>query len=196
MQDILTGTLVRLSAVDHAELGKAYSIWNQDSELTRFLDARMVSLRSAKAISDFFEKEAKEESPVEYAFTIRALEDNSLLGDIGLFITNNWGPRDAFVGLGIGDRRNWGKGYGTDAMNIILRIAFIELNLRRVTLTVFEYNPRAIRSYEKTGFRHEGRLRGALLRDGKRWDMLYMGFLRDDWMTQSCNAKCAPDRAE
>jgi RimJ/RimL family protein N-acetyltransferase len=85
------------------------------------------------------------------------------------------------VGLGIGDRNDWGKGYGTDAMKIILRFAFTELNLRRVTLTVFEYNPRAIRSYEKVGFRHEGRLRSILLRDGKRWDMLYMGILAEDW---------------
>ncbi len=181
MKDILKGELVRLSAVDHEELGRAYSVWNQDSELTRFLDARMVSLRSAKAISNFFEKEAKEASPEEHPFTIRALEDNRLLGDIGLYVINNWRPRDAFVGLGIGNRKDWGKGYGTDAMKIMLRFAFTEVNLRRVTLTVFEYNPRAIRSYEKTGFQHEGRLRGALLRDGKRWDMLYMGILHDDW---------------
>lgn len=181
MKDILKGELVRLSGVDPQELGRAYATWNQDSELTRFLDARMVSLRSAKSISDFFEKEAKEASPVEYPFTIRALEDNRLLGDIGLYVIYDWGPRDAFVGLGIGDRENWGRGYGTDAMKIILRFAFTEINLRRVTLNVFEYNPRAIRSYEKTGFQHEGRLRGALLRDGRRWDMLYMGILRDDW---------------
>jgi len=181
VKDILKGELVRLSGVDPQELGKAYAAWNQDSELTRFLDARMVSLRSAKAISDFFEKETKEVSPVEYPFTIRALEDNRLLGDIGLYVVNEWGSRDAFVGLGIGDRENWGRGYGTDAMKIILRFAFTEINLRRVTLNVFEYNPRAIRSYEKTGFQHEGRLRGALLRDGRRWDMLYMGILRDDW---------------
>ena len=84
MKDILKGELVRLSAVDHEELGKAYAKWNQDSELTRFLDARMVSLHSAKAISDFFEKEIKEASPMAHSFAIRALEDNRLLGDIGL----------------------------------------------------------------------------------------------------------------
>lgn len=182
MKDIFKGSLVRLSAVDHEELGKAYAKWNQDSELTRYLDARLVSLRSAKSISDFFEKELKEASPVEHMFTIRSLDDNRLLGDIGLYVTNNWGPQDAFVGIAIGDRENWGKGFGTDAMKTILRYAFTELNLRRVTLTVFEYNPRAIRSYEKTGFQHEGRLRGALLRDGRRWDMLYMGILREGWM--------------
>ena len=181
MKDILKGSLVRLSAVDHEELGKAYAVWNQDSELTRYMDARMVSLRSAKSISDFFEKENKEQSPVGHPFTIRALDDNRLLGDIGLYVTNDWGPRDAFVGIAIANRNDWGKSYGTDAMKIILRYAFTELNLRRVTLSVFEYNPRAIRSYEKTGFQHEGRLRGALLRDGKRWDMLYMGILAEDW---------------
>lgn len=182
MKDLLKGELVQLSAVDPAELGKAFARWNQDSELTRYLDARMVSLHSAKSITEFFEKDLKEISPSEYAFTIRALDDNRLMGDIGLYVTNDWGPRDAFVGLGLGEREDWGKGYGSDAMKVALRYAFTELNLRRVTLTVFEYNPRAIRSYEKTGFQHEGRLRGALLRDGKRWDMLYMGILREEWM--------------
>ncbi|MFN8411248.1 MAG: GNAT family protein [Anaerolineales bacterium] len=181
MKDIFKGNLVRLSAIDHEELGKAYAKWNQDSEFTRLMDARMVSLRSSKAISDFFEKEFKSPPPEENSFTIRALDDNRLLGDIGLYVINNWTPQDAFVGIAIGNREDWGKGYGTDAMRVVLRYGFTELNLRRVTLTVFEYNPRAIRSYEKAGFQHEGRIRQALLRDGKRWDMFYMGILRDDW---------------
>lgn len=182
MKDVFKGELVRLSAFDHEELGRAYSIWNQDSELTRLMDARMVSLHSAKAGVAFFEKMIKEDSPAHHFFSIRALDDNRLLGDINLDVINDWNSRDAFVGLGIGNREDWGKGYGTDAMKIILRFAFTEINLRRATLTVFEYNLRAIRSYEKTGFQHEGRLRGALLRDGKRWDMLYMGILREDWI--------------
>jgi len=94
----------------------------------------------------------------------------------------NWSGRDAFVGLGIGETEYWSKGYGTDVMNILLGFAFTEINLRRVSLTVFEYNPRAIRSYEKAGFRHEGQLRQFLNREGKRWDMLYMGIQREEWM--------------
>ena len=54
--------------------------------------------------------------------------------------------------------------------------------MNRVTLNVFEYNPRAIRSYEKSGFQHEGRVRGGLLKDGQRWDMIYMGILREEWL--------------
>jgi RimJ/RimL family protein N-acetyltransferase len=181
MNDIFKGELVRLSAFDPEELAKAYTGWTRDSELQRLLDGDASMLHSAKAGKDFFEKMLKEENPANHFFSIRKLDDNRLLGDINLDVINEWGSRDAFVGLGIGDHNDWGKGYGTDAMKIILRYAFIELNLRRVTLTVFEYNPRAIRSYEKTGFRHEGRLRGALLRDGKRWDMFYMGILAEDW---------------
>jgi RimJ/RimL family protein N-acetyltransferase len=63
----------------------------------------------------------------------------------------------------------------------MLRYAFCELNLHRVSLTVFEYNPRGIHSYEKCGFKHEGCIRELILRDGKRWDVLHMGILRQEW---------------
>jgi RimJ/RimL family protein N-acetyltransferase len=181
MKDIFKGELVRLSAFDHEELGKAYAGWTRDSEFHRLLDTDATVLYSAKAGVNFFEKMIKEESPAHHFFSIRKLDDNRLLGDIGLDLNNDWSSRDSFVGLGIGNRNDWGKGYGTDAMKIMLRFAFTEINLRRVTLTVFEYNPRAIRSYEKAGFQHEGSMRGALLKDGKRWDMHYMGILREDW---------------
>jgi RimJ/RimL family protein N-acetyltransferase len=181
MKDIFTGELVRLSAFDPEEIAKAYVNWTRDSELQRLFGSEASALRSAKSETKFFEKMVKEENPANHFFSIRKLDDNRLLGDINLDVINEWGSRDAFVGLGIGDRNDWGKGYGTDAMKVILRFAFTELNLRRVTLTVFEYNPRAIRSYEKVGFQHEGRQRKILLRDGKRWDMLYMGILAEEW---------------
>lgn len=184
MKDILKGSLIRLAAVDHEELAKAYAAWNQDTELTRLMDTR-ARLHSIKAIKEFFEKETLEPSPASHYFSIRALDDDRLLGDINFDVINSWGSRDAFVGIGIGSRADWGRGYGTDAMNIGLRFVFTELNLRRVTLTVFEYNPRAVRSYEKAGFKLEGRMRGALLKDGTRWDMLYMGILREEWMEKN-----------
>jgi RimJ/RimL family protein N-acetyltransferase len=184
MKDILTSELVKLCAVDPDELSKAYAFWSRDSELLRLFDARSARLHSAKGIKEFIEKALEEDSPANHYFTIRALDDNRLLGDINLDVIN-WGARDSFVGIGICNREDWGKGYGTDAMNIILRFAFTEINLRRVTLSVFEYNPRAIHSYEKAGFRHEGRVRGALLRDGKRWDIFYMGILYEEWMEKN-----------
>jgi RimJ/RimL family protein N-acetyltransferase len=70
-------------------------------------------------------------------------------------------------------------------MNVCLRYAFLELGLERVSLGVFEYNPRAVRSYEKAGFQLEGRTRLDTLRDGKRYDSLWMGILREEWLQKS-----------
>jgi RimJ/RimL family protein N-acetyltransferase len=67
-------------------------------------------------------------------------------------------------------------------MRLMLHYAFTELNLQRITLAVFDYNRRAVRSYEKAGFTYEGRERGFLYRDGERADTLFMGILRDEWL--------------
>jgi len=180
--DILTGTLVRLSAVDADEFSKAFASWRRDSEFIRLMSTRPMRLGSQKDAQKSLEKELEEQELDQHWFTIRTLTEDKLLGDIGLYVVS-WPGRDAFVTLGLGERDFWGKGYGTDAMNLILRYAFMEVNLQRVTLTVFEYNPRAIRSYEKAGFCHEGRLRKFLNREGRRWDMLFMSILREEWLS-------------
>ena len=184
MNDIFTGKLVRLSAFDPEEVGRAFANWFRDSELTRLFGSLPQHLESAKSVTRSLEKDAEEMSLETYYFSIRTLDEDKLIGDVDLDIVT-WPGRDAFVGISIGDREYWSKGYGTDAMNTLLRFAFTEINLRRVTLTVFEYNPRAIRSYEKAGFRHEGHLRQFLNREGRRWNELYMGILREEWMEQN-----------
>jgi RimJ/RimL family protein N-acetyltransferase len=181
MNDIFIGKLVRLSAFDPGEMSKSFPRWFQNSEYTRLLDSATRPMRSSKAALKWMEKEAEELSIENYYFSIRTLAEDKLIGEIGLDVVN-WPGRDAFVGLGIGETEYWSKGYGTDVMNLLLRFAFTEVNLKRVTLTVFEYNPRAIRCYEKAGFRHEGRLRRLLNREGRRWDELFMGILREEWL--------------
>jgi len=184
VNDIYTGRLVRFSAYDPEEIGKAFSKWARDSEYRRMSDARAASLPSTKQTIKFFEKDLEELSPAVHFFGVRTLADDKLIGELVLDVFD-WAGRDAFVGLSIGERENWGRGYGTEMMDLMLRFAFTEVNLRRVTLTVFEYNPRAIRSYEKVGFRHEGRLRQFLNKEGRRWDMLFMGILREEWLEQT-----------
>ena len=181
MKDIFTGKLVRLSAFDPEEMSRVFPRWNLNSEYFRLLNSSARPMQSVKAAAKWMEKEAEEISPANYYFSIRTLEDDKLIGEIGLDVVN-WPGRDAFVGLGIGETEYWSKGYGTDVMNVLLRFAFTEINLRRVSLGVFEYNPRAICSYEKAGFRHEGRLRRLLNREGRRWDNLFMGILREEWL--------------
>ncbi len=181
MNEILKGQYVRLSAFDPEEMSKAFPRWYRNSEYVRLLNMRARPMQSSKAAAKWMEEEVGEMSPASYYFGIRTLDDDKLIGELGLDVVD-WSGRDAFVGLGIGEPEYWNKGYGTDVMNILLRYAFMELNLKRVSLGVFEYNPRAIRSYEKAGFRHEGRLRHVLNREGRRWDNLFMGILREEWL--------------
>ncbi len=170
-----TGKLVRLATLDPDKDLPVLAGWHFDSEYSRLLDGDIASLPTAKQMREFLEKEED-----LHFFMIRSLEDDKAIGMVDLS-GFNWVSGDCFVGIGLGEREYWGKGYGTEAMNLILGYGFRQLNLHRVSLDVFEYNPRAIRSYEKCGFQHEGRARGALNREGRRWDLIFMGILREEW---------------
>lgn len=180
INDLLTGDLVRLAAMNAERDADTFTRWNLDTDYWRFSSAGPARPLTKKHVRDYFEREYENDSPDVYAFEIRKRDDDKLIGEIDLGGIR-WSHRDTFVGIGIGERELWGKGYGTDAMRVILRFAFEELNLHRVSLNVYEYNPRAIRSYEKCGFKVEGRMRKMLSRDSKRYDMIYMGILQSEW---------------
>jgi RimJ/RimL family protein N-acetyltransferase len=174
------GKLVRLSAENPQVFADAFSRWNLNSEYFRLLDSDPAHLWSAKKIKEWIDRDLEIPLPEHFDFGIRTLAEDKLIGFIG-FDGLNWINRDTYVAIGIGESDFWSKGYGSDAMRLMLRFGFTELNLHRVSLTVFAQNPRGIRSYEKCGFKHEGRIRDFLLRDGRRSDMLHMGILREEW---------------
>jgi RimJ/RimL family protein N-acetyltransferase len=177
---LFQGKLVRLSSEDPQVLAEAFARWNQNSEYFRLLDSDPARLWSAKKMKEWFEKDLDYTLPNNLLFSIRTLAEDKLIGFIA-FDGLNWTNRDTYVAIGIGEQDYWSKGYGSDAMQVMLRYGFTELNLHRISLTVFEQNPRGIRSYEKCGFKYEGRIRDFLLREGQRSDMLHMGILRSEW---------------
>ncbi len=148
MNDLLRGELIRLSADNPEVIAAKLFHWNQDTEWFRFLDTDPPRLFSEKKVKEFQEKDLEKGNTNELYFHIRTLEDDVLIGFIGLFdLYKHHG--DTLVAIALGESKYWDKGCGTDAMRVMLRYSFNELNLRRVGLIVFEYNPRAIRSYEK-----------------------------------------------
>jgi RimJ/RimL family protein N-acetyltransferase len=178
---LLSGKLVHLAALEPDATSSAWAKWRKNSEYSRLLDMDPAILHSPKATRGWIEKHLDDWLANE--FEIRTIDGDKAIGSVGLggdIKTHG----DAFVGIGIGEPEFWNKGYGTEAMLLILQYAFMELNLHRVSLDVFSYNSRAIRSYEKAGFKLEGRQRGMLLREGKRWDMVFMGILREEWSAQ------------
>jgi RimJ/RimL family protein N-acetyltransferase len=180
VSDLLTGQLVRLAAFNPEVDAEIAARWSRDTEYHRLSDGDPAYPQSAKKAKEWLEHD----SDSSFSFMIRTLTDDRLIGGVGLWL-ESWAHGEAWVGIGIGDREYWGNGYGTDAMCLILRYAFTELNLRRVSLGVFAHNPRAIRSYEKAGFRCEGLVRCDCRRDGQRWDSVFMGILRDEWETMN-----------
>jgi RimJ/RimL family protein N-acetyltransferase len=89
--------------------------------------------------------------------------------------------RHAGFGITIGAKDEWGKGYGAEATRLIVGHAFATLNLNRVWLEVYEYNLRGQRAYEKVGFKKEGVLRQDNFREGRYWNTIIMGLLREEW---------------
>jgi len=178
---LFQGEKVRLAAIDPKLMGKIFARWWQNADYARLLDSDPPRLFSAKASEKWLEKSLVDEESNEIMLAIYTLKGDRVIGFIG-FDGISWTHGDTWVGIGLGESKYWGQGYGTDAMRIMLRYAFTELNLHRVTLNVFGYNERAIRSYEKVGFQFEGRERGALNRDGRRWDIIYMGILKAGWL--------------
>jgi RimJ/RimL family protein N-acetyltransferase len=117
-----------------------------------------------------------------YYFHLRPLESDQPIGFVVLF-NLKWRNQTAEMAIGIGAREYRGKGYGQEALFLLLRYAFTELMLRRVSLTVMEYNLAAIKAYERAGFQREGAHRQAIHRAGGYHDLLLYGILRDEWNT-------------
>lgn len=115
-----------------------------------------------------------------YNFAIRTLEDNKYIGGCGINSVN-WKNSNVIIGIFIGDKDYWSKGYGTDALNVLIKFIFEEMNINKIKLNVYSFNKRAIKSYEKCGFKVEGVLREEVYRFGKYQDDILMGLLRSEW---------------
>ena len=107
-------------------------------------------------------------------------EDGQPIGNLGLLEIEETHGR-ATLGIAIGEKDFWGRGYGTEAIRQVLRYAFEEIELRRVALGADEDNARGIRCYEKCGFVREGLLRGYRVRRGQPVNGVVMAVLREDW---------------
>lgn len=165
---------MKLRAIERADL-PTFVRWLNDPEITQHLTLYLpLSLAEEER---WFEQQLEDKS--KHIFAIET-EDSAHIGNVGLHDLN-WKNRNAVLGIVIGEKEYWGRGYGTDAIVTMLRFAFEELNLHRVSLIVYNHNHRAIRCYEKCGFRHEGKDRQARFSGGKYHDDIRMSILRSEF---------------
>ena len=110
---------------------------------------------------------------------VRAVSDR-VIGEGGfLRIYHPW--RSSDISIILGEKSAWGKGYGSEAMALMLDYGFGHLNLHRISLGVFDFNEAAIRFYEKTGFKREGVQRGGYYYDSAYHDIILMSILEDEY---------------
>jgi len=150
-----------------------------DAEVGHFLGAK--APRSRADAERFATEILAQVGKSGYPFAICLLGEERGIGTVflrGIDQVNGMGE----VGIFIGDRRYLGQGYGTDALNALVDFGFGELRLERIELEVFDYNLRAIRSYEKSGFQTDAVLRRARFHRGQHHDVHMMSILRDDWL--------------
>jgi RimJ/RimL family protein N-acetyltransferase len=190
MLDIQTplfeGPDIRFGPIDHEKDPEIEARWTHDSDFMRLMDTAPARPMSAAMVKKQYEKLEKEmeEGKNQFYFAIRAREDDRLIGK-ALVYWIEWANGHGFVRLGIGSAQDRGKGYGSQALKMLLRFAFAELNLFRLTAFVPEYNTVAIGLLEKHGFIQEVRRRQTLERDGRRWDLFAYGLLNEEWRDQA-----------
>jgi RimJ/RimL family protein N-acetyltransferase len=175
---VIYGEHIRLRHIEREDLPNFYA-WLNDPEVRRGL---ALYLPLSNAEEERWYESRLNDPPDERPLAIE-VEDGEmwkLIGNCG-FHNIEWRNRSSEVGIFIGDKACWNRGYGTQVMRLLLRHGFNTLNLERIFLRVFEDNPRAIRAYEKAGFVHEGRMRQAEFRDGRYLDVLLMSALRSEW---------------
>lgn len=176
-QPLLRGELVWLRPSEPTDID-LFLRWMNDAEVSHFLATRAPLGRALE--ERWIERMLDSQGKDDYHFVMCRLEDDEPIGTLGLHEIDHHNG-NASVGIGIGEKRLWGQGYGTDAMNALLDLAFGQLRLERVWLDVYAFNQRAMRSYEKCGFTLEGTLRRAHYARGEYLDVHRMGILRDEW---------------
>ena len=179
---LFEGSLIRLGSIDHEKDPEVESHWTHDPAFMRMMytdPMRPLSVFQLKNQYTALEKEI-DESKNLYHFRIRALGDERLIG-FGEIADISWTNGTGQVRLGIGAADDRRKGYGYEALGLMLRYAFSELNLYRLTAAIPEYNPPALALFSKAGFSLEVCRRKALARDGRRWDACLYGLLADEW---------------
>lgn len=130
----------------------------------------------------YFGEKLRKWKSMEPDFVVTTLDD-TIIGMTGI-VRNDPYNSNALVHIFMGEEYT-GRGYGTEAMELLLNFIFLEMNMERVHLKVFSFNERAIKSYLKAGFKEEGRMREHLYRNGNYYDMVEMAILRQEFLDQA-----------
>ena len=153
-----------------------YARWINDPETAHDVGSYLPF--TAERETDWYEKEARSETNIP--FTIYERTALRPIGTVAL-MNVDYRNRRAEFGIGIGEPDYRNKGYGTETTRLVLGYAFDVVGLHSIMLGVFEFNRRAMRAYEKAGFKEIGRRRQSYFANGRMWDEIWMDCLSSEF---------------
>lgn len=177
-QDIyLSGNQIFLRSPVAEDFGEIMVRWVNDREVTKFL-SRGTFPGNLEAFQEEFAGLKNSKTDLQLAICLK--ENSQYIGVTGLH-SLNWVARHAEFRILIGEKEHWGKGIGTEALQLMSAYGFEILNMNKVWLGVNISNQKAYQSYLKGGFHEEGRLRQEVYRNGQYYDVIRMSILRDEY---------------
>ncbi len=168
---------VRLRPYDRSDIDAILGLINDES-VKQFLMPGVAMLFTRKDEEGFVDRQSAM-NPESYSFAIENPKTGDYMGGCG-FVGVDWKSRHGKLGIFLGERFT-GQGFGSEAMKLLLNFGFWEMNLNKIKLEVYSFNPRAIRVYEKLGFSREGVLQQDIYRHGEYHDIIQMALFRRDW---------------
>lgn len=174
---IIRGELVYLRAPERSDIGD-FVRWFNDADVLHHLS--MYAPISEAAETAWFDRMLAAQGTTDFHFVICLLAGDRAIGTAGLHgIDHVNGSAD--FGIAIGEKDEWDKGFGTDALRAICDFGFGQVRLERIGLLVYEGNARGMHAYQKAGFTMEGTMRRAHYAHGRHEDVHVMSLLRDEW---------------
>ena len=170
----IVGKKLYLRPLEKSDINETYLRWINDAEVTKYMTTGIFPSNMEK-LKEYFDHM---NSPNHVILAIADKKSDKHIGNIALNDID-WVNRIANLGIMLGDKKFWGKGYGTEATKLIVDYAFDKLNLHRLWLGVLAEHFAAIRVYERAGFKVEGRLRQELYLEGEYNDKVIMGMVNE-----------------
>jgi RimJ/RimL family protein N-acetyltransferase len=170
---------IRLRACERTDADRAYEFFGDMEFRALVLPGTIMPISREQEVAFIERLVNPKDKEKAFEFAVEN-ERGEYIGNCGYFDASHKN-RTCYIGVGIGDKSCWGKGYGTAALRKLLEFLFREKNMRKVLLNVFAFNKRAIASYKKLGFKEEACLREQIYRDGKYHDEYTMAMFAKDF---------------
>lgn len=175
--ELLKGEKISLRLVLVDDCGKKYLGWLEDKEVNKYLETRW-SAQTIDSIQAFVSEMLESED--NYLFAIIENSRNNHIGNIKIGPINH-NHSFADVSYFIGDRSAWGRGYATEAIELVTSFGFEKLNLHRIQAGLYEDNIVSEKCLKKAGYTFEGVLRKQLKFNTGWQDHKYFGILKEEW---------------